>query len=279
MASCLISWASRNTRIRSRSRSLAIDYLPSLDFMRTTRRVFRREQQIADTLDGGPAQALAPAGMEDPGKITLGSQNHIAIHGAVVTQRQSISIDPHVDPITTQVLRQQINLAFDLLDRVLNRLHVDIAGIGSLELFPFVVILAAAKLPHVVLHFNNEHAILVYYYIVQLHGPSFVLEGDVGQQDVPFLQVLAQQKRRAGLSAFPGKLLRGDPMRGRLGLARQQSSDKGQTSDDGNSEEADEERDRFIGYYHDYSPNSEASRRIANRHHSTMQTRKSMAAV
>ena len=156
--------------------------------------------------------------MEDPGKITLGSQNHIAIHGAVVTQQQSISIDPHVDPITAQVLRQQINLAFDLLDRVFNRLHVDIAGIGSLELFPFVVVLAAAKLPHVVLHFNNEHAILVYYYIVQLRGPSFVLEGDVGQQDVPFLQMLAQQKRRAGLPAFPGKLLRGTPCVGGLDL-------------------------------------------------------------
>lgn len=142
-----------------------------------------------------------------------------------------------------------------------------------------MVVLAAAKLPHVVLHFNNEHAILVYCYIVQLRGPFFVLEGDVGQQDVPFLQMLAQQKRRAGLPAFPGKLLRGDPMRGRLGLARQQSSDKSQTSDDGNNEEADEERDRFIGYHHDCSLNSEASRRIANRHHSTMQTRKSMAAA
>ena len=32
-ASCLISWASRNMRIRSRSRSLVIDYLPSSDLM------------------------------------------------------------------------------------------------------------------------------------------------------------------------------------------------------------------------------------------------------
>lgn len=42
-ASRRASSASRNTRIRSRSRPLVVDYLSSSDLMRTTRRVIRRE--------------------------------------------------------------------------------------------------------------------------------------------------------------------------------------------------------------------------------------------
>ena len=94
--------------------------------------------------------------------IRFARQHIFASHRTVPMKQYRITVYPNSRSVILEIAGKDVNLPFDLSDRVLDRFTIGISGIGCFVFLPFVVIFTADNVSVIVLDLNDEDAEFVY---------------------------------------------------------------------------------------------------------------------
>lgn len=100
---------------------------------------------------------------------------------ALSAYKQNITFDPDVDPARLEEVREDIDLALDLGDRILYRLLVSVARGGSLNLQPLFIVLLTDQFARKIFDLNDVDPARIYDDVVEFGHMAFISDNDISK--------------------------------------------------------------------------------------------------